>query len=390
MSEWKEYILENVIDKFIDYRGKTPKKTTYGIPLITAKIVKNGRLLEANEFIAEGDYQSWMTRGFPEINDVVLTVEAPLGEVALIKNRNIALAQRIITLQTKKELCDSIFLKYYLQSHEGQGLLQARASGSTVEGIKSAELKRLEIYLPQLTEQAAIASILSSLDDKIDLLHRQNTTLEKMAETLFKQWFVEEAKEEWENVKVGDFVSTNAKSITKEYGISNIEYLDTGSLNEGFISSLQLLSISEAPSRAKRLVKHNDILISTVRPDQKHYGIIKDPKENLVVSTGFCVVSCEKISPHFIYLLLTNSEMTEYLHSIAEGSTSTYPSLKPSDIEKVEFQLPPKKKLAEFENIATSYFGKIKSNQNQVGTLIKLRDTLLPKLMSGEVKVELN
>lgn len=165
--------------------------------------------------------------------------------------------------------------------------------------------------------------------------------------------------------------------------------MDTSSLNEGLVSNLQLLSLKDAPSRAKRLVAHNDVLISTVRPDQKHYGIIKTPEENLVVSTGFCVISCEKISPHFIYLLLTNDEMTEFLHSIAEGSTSTYPSLRPSDIEKIEFLLPPTEKLIEFENICIIYWDKVKSNQSQIRTLTALRDTLLPKLMSGEVRVKI-
>jgi len=206
MGDWKEYILEDVIEKFIDYRGKTPTKTSFGIPLITAKIIKDGRLLEPNEFIAENDYDSWMTRGFPEINDVVLTTEAPLGEVALIKNKNVALGQRIITLHTKKRICDSVFLKYYLQSKDAQGSLQARASGSTVEGIKSALLKKMEIILPNFSEQLQIASILSSLDDKIDLLHRQNKTLEQLAETLFRQWFVEEAEESWEEKSLFDVI----------------------------------------------------------------------------------------------------------------------------------------------------------------------------------------
>jgi type I restriction enzyme S subunit len=124
-----------------------------------------------------------------------------------------------------------------------------------------------------------------------------------------------------------------------------------------------------------------------VRPDQKHYGIIKNPIKNLVVSTGFCVLTCTKIDPHFIYLLLTNDEMTGYLHTIAEGSTSTYPSLKPSDIGDIVFQLPPDDRLKEFANIAHNSWGKIEKNHIQIRTLEKLRDTLLPKLMSGEVRV---
>jgi len=170
MGEWKEFILESVIDKFIDYRGKTPVKSPEGIPLITAKIVKSGRIIEPTEFIAEDNYNSWMRRGLPEINDIVLTTEAPLGEVALIKNKNVALAQRIITLRGDKSFVYNPFLKYYFQSTTGQYELDSRASGTTVFGIKAAVLKKMPILLPPLPEQKAIASVLSSLDDKIDLL----------------------------------------------------------------------------------------------------------------------------------------------------------------------------------------------------------------------------
>jgi type I restriction enzyme S subunit len=261
-------------------------------------------------------------------------------------------------------------------------------SGSAIPRVILKDFKNVPVPIIPKEEQTAIASILSSLDDKIDLLHRQNQTLEKMAETLFRQWFVEEAKEEWEVVKVGDFVATNSRTVTKEYPYSEIKYLDTSSLNEGLMSDFQILNLEEAPSRAKRLVRHNDVLISTVRPDQKHYGIVKEPAPDLVVSTGFCVISCKNFSPHFIYLLLTNNEMTDFLHSIAEGSTSTYPSLKPSDIEKIEFQLPPKEKIDDFEKTASVHWDKINSNQSQIRTLISMRDNLLPKLMSGEVRVD--
>lgn len=134
-SEWKEYALEDVVDKFIDYRGKTPQKTDFGIPLITAKIIKGGFIQKVNEFISEDNYLSWMTRGFPEINDVVLTTEAPLGEVAQIKTDDkIALAQRIITMRGKKEVLDNTFLRYFLQCGLGQSRLYAKATGTTVIG----------------------------------------------------------------------------------------------------------------------------------------------------------------------------------------------------------------------------------------------------------------
>ena len=385
---WKECKLIDIVNEFIDYRGRTPPKVDSGIPLVTAKIVKNGRILPPSEFIEERIYDSWMRRGLPRKNDIVITTEAPLGEVAILNNERIALAQRIILLRGKEEICDNFYLKYYLQSDTGQGELNARASGSTVEGIKASELRKIAVALPPLPEQKAIAEVLSSIDDKIDLLHRQNKTLEQLAETLFRQWFVEEAEEDWKTAKVGNFVDTNEQTVTKEYNHSVIQYLDTGSITQGRIEAFQEFNVSEAPSRAKRLVRHNDVLISTVRPNQKHYGIIKNPARNLVVSTGFCVLSCTSIDPHFVYLLLTSDTMTEFLHSIAEGSTSTYPSLKPHDIEEVEFSKPPDEKLHKFARIAADNWSEIEANYTQIKNLESLRDTLLPKLMSGEVRVK--
>ena len=196
------------------------------------------------------------------------------------------------------------YVYYFLRNTD----LSVLNSGSAIPSLNRNHLNGIRIKVPDLPEQKAIASVLSSLDDKIDLLHRQNKTLEAMTETLFRQWFVEEAKDDWKEVTVGDLVELNRASIDKNYPYQAIEYLDTGSLTEGKIESFQSFALNNAPSRAKRLVQHNDVLISTVRPDQKHYGIIKNPIENLVVSTGFCVLTCTKIDPHFIYLLLTNDE----------------------------------------------------------------------------------
>ncbi|WP_286181552.1 hypothetical protein [Escherichia ruysiae] len=102
-NNYIEMRLEDCMDTIIDYRGKTPKKADNGIPLITAKIIKNGRIQEVNEFIAINDYDDWMVRGLPLEGDVVLTTEAPLGEVAQLDARKVALAQRVITLRGKKE-----------------------------------------------------------------------------------------------------------------------------------------------------------------------------------------------------------------------------------------------------------------------------------------------
>jgi type I restriction enzyme S subunit len=110
--------LDHCMAEVIDYRGKTPRKTTSGVPLITAKVVKSGRIQRPEEFIAESDYETWMRRGMPEAGDVILTTEAPLGEVAQLGPERIALAQRIIALRGKPDILDNTFLKYLMQSND--------------------------------------------------------------------------------------------------------------------------------------------------------------------------------------------------------------------------------------------------------------------------------
>ncbi len=190
-SEWEKCRLEDCMDAIIDYRGKTPKKTKEGIPLITAKIIKKGRIENISEFIAEDDYDSWMKRGIPKTGDIVMTTEAPLGEVAQLDDRKIALAQRVITLRGKKGLLDNTFLKYLLISQYVQHQLDGRGTGTTVKGIKQSELRQVVLKFPPLPEQKAIAHILGALDDKIELNRQINETLEAMAQALFKSWFVD-------------------------------------------------------------------------------------------------------------------------------------------------------------------------------------------------------
>ena len=204
-DHWQLLPLEDVMEAIIDYRGKTPKKPDCGIPLITAKIVKGGRILEPAEFIAKEDYDSWMVRGFPEIGDVVVTSEAPLGEVAQLTDSNVALAQRIVTLRGKKCVLNNDFLLCAMQSSYVQHQLESRASGSTVKGIKQSELRKILLPIPPEDEQIEIAHHIKTLSNKIELNRQTNQTLEHIAQAIFKSWFV-------------DFEPTRAKIAAKQIG----------------------------------------------------------------------------------------------------------------------------------------------------------------------------
>jgi type I restriction enzyme S subunit len=399
MTKWKEFTLEEVIDKFIDYRGKTPTKTESGIPLITARIVKDGRLLEANEFIAENEYESRMTRGFPEINDVILTTEAPLGEVALIKNKNVALGQRIITLQTKKDLCNNVFLKYYLQSREGQASLQARASGSTVEGIKSAELKKMEIFLPEISEQIEIGNTLISLDNKIDLLHKQNATIELLMNSLFRQWFIEEEEDSWHETLLSEFISVKHGYAFKGNNISidptNFILVTPGNFKIGGGFKFDKFKYYTSDDFPKDYIfKTGDLVVTMtdLSVDGDTLGcsaLIPDSYLNQVYLHNQRVGKVlfkKEISKYFILELMKTPDYQWYILGSASGTAIRHTS--PTSICSYAFKLPPQKKLLEFDVIANGLEGKTRINQNQIRTLTQIRDNLLPKLMTGEATIK--
>lgn len=148
----------------------------------------------------------------------------------------------------------------------------------------------------------------------------------------------------WTKVRIGDFCSINTKSYSSNEGWMFVNYLDTGNITKNVVNDVQYIDLTKEklPSRAKRKVQYNSVLFSTVRPNQLHYGIIKNQPEHFLVSTGFAVIDAdsEKLDPDYLYYLMSSNEIVESLHAIAEQSTSAYPSIKPSDIDNLEVVIP--------------------------------------------------
>jgi type I restriction enzyme, S subunit len=145
---------------------------------------------------------------------------------------------------------------------------------------------------------------------------------------------------EWKTYKLGDLVEINKNSINKSFAFNEVEYIDTSSVTENRFSEFQKLNLVDAPSRAKRIVKENDIIYSTVRPILRHYGIIKNTKPNTIASTGFAVLTSKNIDPNFLYYYLTTDEIVYYLNSVAEANTTTYPAFNASLFKDIEITVP--------------------------------------------------
>ncbi len=408
------------MDAIIDYRGKTPTKTTSGVPLVTAKIVKAGRIEEPTEFIAAEAFEAWMRRGLPEPGDIVMTTEAPLGEVAQLDGRKVALAQRLIGLRGKRGELDNTFLKYMMQSAFVQQQLHARASGTTVLGIRQSELREVRLVLPAFDEQRSIADILRSLDDKIELNRQMNRTLEALAATIFKSWFVDfdpvvakadgrapfgmsadvaslfpsswEPSEDgpipagWRVGMLSEIAAVNEHSVARGYPHQSIEYVDISSVSRGRLQASTTMEFAAAPSRARRLVRDGDTIWSCVRPNLKAYLLICEPSPNTVVSTGFAVLGPKLQCPAFLHAAVTTDDFVEYLTAVAEGSA--YPAVRADLFGRAPIVVPASQVITAFEQVAWPLFKKTAQNDRESRALAELRDTLLPKLLTGEIRVK--
>ena len=401
----------------IDYRGKTPNKVDCGIPLITAKIVKNGRIDTPTEFLPTEDYNGWMVRGFPQVGDVVLTTEAPLGEVAQLTDEKIALAQRIVCLRGKEGVLDNTYLKYFFLSNIGQNRLKARETGTTVTGIKQSELKEILIDYPKIDTQKAIASVLSSLDSKIELNRRINDNLEQQVQALFKAWFVD-----FEPFKDGEFVDSELGMIPKAWKIKPLEYLvekvksgdwgkdeptgnytkktfcmrgaDFPDIKEGNKGKMPIRYILEKNFNDKSLCDGNVVVeISGGSPTQSTGRIVLVDRAfvadcgNALICTNFCKsLEIKEDYSMFFYLLWQYLYDLRVMFIYENGSNGLKNLNVNSLIERESFVIPTKEVVSKFNSVVSDLLSTKQANGIEVSRLASLRDTLLPKLMSGELK----
>ncbi len=404
MEGWKEYDLTQIIDKFIDYRGKTPAKKSFGIPLVTAKIVKNGRIQDPDEFISEDDYKSWMTRGFPKKNDIILTTEAPLGELAIISDPSIALAQRIITLRPNPDFAHFRFLKYLFESDYGQYLLNSRATGTTVLGIKASELKKIKLKLPPLPTQQKIAKILTTYDDLIENNLQRIKLLEEMAQNVFNELY--STNKEFEEVNLGSLIGHEIgggwgnDELTDEFNKPAyvIRGTDIDELPNGKLEKVPF-RYHKKSNLASRKLQDGDIIFE-VSGGSSYEGVAKTllvtaellkQFDNAVMPASFCklVRPSKREYSSFVFLFLRflrNIRGTEVFEIRSASNIVNYNWTAFLKFQKVK---KPNDDVIEKLNAIVEPIYKqiyILGNQNQY--LKEARDILLPRLMTGMIDVE--
>lgn len=372
---------------FIDYRGKTPPKTTKGIPLVTAKIVKNGMIQEPQEFIAENYYDEWMRRGIPQKGSVLFTTEAPLGEVAQIKTDDkFAFAQRIIVLEPNTQLLNAGYLFYALQDRTLKSRIEARATGTTVIGIKASELKKVEIELPSLQQQTGIADILSSLDDKIELNNEINDNLFEMVNAYYTSLFKGGKCEMTSIGKYAERIYSGGTPATSNaaYWDGVFGWFSSGETRNRFVLSTEK-TITQAgiDNSSTKLAAKYDIVMASAGQ-----GFTRGQTSMLLIDTyvnqSVIVIHAERNVLPYLFWNLANRY--EELRAISDSS-SIRGSLTTKMIATFEIPRANKESLQAFADFSWSVIPQIENNLLENERLIALRDTLLPKLMSGEIDV---
>ena len=418
----------------IDHRGKTPRKiggnfSKSGIPVLSAKNIKGGRidLSSSVRYVTRDLYDKWMPQKLQR-GDILLTSEAPLGEVAYLSDETeFCLGQRLFALRVDPKQIDSKYLYYYLQSAQAQYELRSRATGTTAQGIRQSELLKIRVEFPtDIVEQRAIAHILGTLDDKIELLRRMSETLEEMARAIFKAWSRGRADGDpplhpglpaegfgtlpsFYDLFPDRLVPSELGEIPEGWRVGTLaelsykpQYGYTASAKDHPVGPkfLRIKDINKLPWIEWASVPYCEIPDSKIEQYQLHPGDVliarmADPGHGVVIEEEVGAV----FASYLIRFRLRNLSYARYIQYWlrsepywelvrARLTGTTRPNLNARVIGAFPLIIPSEKVVSVFGDIVASLRRRVVRNVKEMHTLAALRDALLPKLIRGEIRVK--
>lgn len=384
-SEWNHFALGEITELVIDYRGKTPKKLggdwcKQGYRALSAKNIKTGRIVQAEtiRYIDESLYRKWM-KDEVQRGDILITSEAPFGQIFFWdSDEKIVLSQRLFCVRIKPEY-DARFIYYYMTTPEFQSELDGRATGTTVIGLRQPELMKCIIRCPEIQEQKVIAAILSSIDAKIIANEKVNDNLADFLQTVYQERFGDTGLVANQGI-LSDICSySRDKVAVSELNVST--YFSTENMLSGKAGSTEATSL---PITSQTTACHKgDTLISNIRPYFKKIVYCED---NCGCSTD--VLCFTPSQPRYSAYLFSTLYADKFFAFMVAGSKGTkMPRGDKQQIMTYPVVLPSEEELAGFNTIALPLLEQIYSNRSENKRLSILRDTLLPKLMSGEIDV---
>jgi type I restriction enzyme S subunit len=378
--------------KIIDNRGKTCPTTDHGIALIATNCIKNENLYPVYEnvrYVSEDTYKSWF-RGHPEPGDLIFVTKGTPGQVCLVPLKvDFCIAQDMVSIRPNSNKVDPMYLFAALRSSEIQGEIENLHVGSLIPHFKKSDFDKLLIPLPKRGLQEYIGKQYYSFSSKIDLLHRQNKTLETMAETLWRKMFLEEADPNWKKGKLGDYVTvkggTTPSTKRPEFWDGNNAWTSPRDLSNNktlFLHDTERKITEKGLSQiGSGLLPKGTVLLSSRAP----IGYLAISNIPVAINQGYIAVICDQIFPNYYMYFWIKINMDLIIGS-ANGSV--FLEISKSVFKVLDIELPDKNIIDKFSTTINPIFEKILKNEIQIRTLSRLRDTLLPKLMSGEVRVK--
>ena len=412
-DEWRETTLEKCVSVLGDGLHGTPKYSERGeYHFINGNNLVDGKikLKDDTKRTSVDEYEKYKK----PLNKRTLfvSINGTLGSVGAYNNEKVFLGKSVCYFNVLEDV-STTFIKYTLTGRHFQKYISITANGTTIKNVPLSAMRAYSFNLPPLPEQKAIADVLSSFDDKIELLREQNKTLEAMAQALFKHWFVDF---EFPNEDGKPYKSSGGKMVDSELGeipdgwsVQGIRRLvihikDSVNPSSNPTQTYTHCSIpafdnGEKPEvqvgldikSNKYLVPDNTLLVSKLNPSTPRVWAVLKSTDNTICSTEFQVIKPDRVEQMgFIWSLVNTPQYTSALAKNAHGTSSSHQRVSPDDILDTQIPMPEDDLISVFSNLTNPTLKKIYTNKVQIQTLSKTRDALLPKLMRGDVRVNFN
>ena len=368
-----------------------------GVPVVMPQDIVQNRIDLKKIAYIQPSLANSLKRHYLRSGDIVFPRRGDIGKCAIFEesSRLMFCGTGCLKISIPEKIVYPKWLFYYILQEDVIKNIENNAVGSTMLNLNTGILRAVDIVYPKLSSQKKIASILSNYDDLIQTNQQRITLLEEAAQRLYDEWFVklrfpnheqvlvvDGVPEGWERTRLAKIAAINANTIKKDE-FDSIRYVDISAVVERQIQSYLETDLSEAAGRAKRKVQHGDVIWSCVRPNRRQYALIWNPFENLIVSTGFCTLSADKVPFSYLYLLASHNDFSDYLENVATGSA--YPAVTARNFEQYEVVKPSQRVLDVFDRVCLPLIEQAETLKIMNQKLMQARDDLLPRLMSGRL-----
>jgi len=392
----------------------------FGTPIITVEHLGENRIVHTNLPQVSDEDKARLSKYVLKTGDIVFSRVGSVDRRALVQPAEDGwlFSGRCLRVRPNPDRLDAQWLSYFFGLPAFKNYIRGIAVGATMPSLNTKILSDVPVYFPDLSTQKAAAEVLAKIDDRITLLRETNTTLEAIAQALFKSWFVDfdpvhakmqgrapEGMDEATAALFPDSIEeSELGSVPKGWRVGNLNvlaelnpeswsakrhpervlYVDLANTKAGQIDEYIEFSFEDAPSRARRVLRCGDVIVGTVRPGNRSFARIASDVTGLTGSTGFAVLRARKvIDQALVFIAATNDEAIDRLSHLADGGA--YPAVRPEVVGSTPLVVATEEIRNSFGDIANTLFASIGANQERMTQLASLRDTLLPRLISGQI-----